>query len=136
MSNEYIFFDAGLRDRFVAFATARGFACETRADELEGFVVALPDGLDDDAEDALETEYEALMDEQRALVEAAEGAAGRDLMGVEITLPDGRPCTVRLPAVLARRLFEHFDAAEIHDLVAAVAQDVANPVDGPVCRGA
>lgn len=136
MVNEYIFFAADLRDRFVAFAAAQGVAGTWRTDGMEGFVVALPDDLADAVEDAIEDEYDRLMDQQRERIEAEEGSAGRDLMGVAVTLPDGRPCTVRLPAAVARRLFEHFDAAEIQALVDAIAQSVANPMDGPICRGA
>lgn len=136
MANEYIFFDASLRDRFMRFAAARGVAGTTRPDAMEGHVVALPDTIDDDEAlvDALETEYEALMDEQQALVEAEEATQTRDLLGVAVTLPDGSPCTVRLPAALARRLFAAFSVEEIHELVAAVASSVANPNDGPICR--
>lgn len=136
MTNDYIFFATELRDRFVAFLAARGIAATVSEDGMEGFVVAVADDLGDDIDEAIEAEYEALMDEQMALVEADEAEGARDLLGVDVTLPDGRPCTVRLPAAMARRLFEHFAAEEIHELVAAVAQSVANPVDGPLCRGA
>jgi hypothetical protein len=136
MATEYIFFDESLCDRFVQFAATHGLSGEVRADEMEGHVVALPDGLDDDIVDALEAEYDALMDEQQALVESADDGDVRDLMGVTVELPDGQPCTVRLPAAVARRLFDHFDAGEIHELVAAIAASVANPVAGPICRKA
>ncbi|MDK9702783.1 MAG: hypothetical protein OEL20_06550 [Sulfuritalea sp.] len=134
MTNEYIFFDATLRDRFVGFAAARGIASEARPDAMEGFVVALADDLPDDIEEAIEAEYLSLMEEQRDLVEAAEGDTARALMAVAITLPDGRPGVVRIPARHARRLFAHFSAEEVHELVAAIAQGLANPVAGPLCR--
>lgn len=136
MTNEYIFFDIGLRDRFVAFLAARDIAAAVSEDEIAGYVVAVADDLDDAADAAIEAEYDALMDEQRELVDADDAEGARDLLGVNVTLADGRPCVVRLPAAIARRLFEHFAADEIHELVAAVAQSVANPVDGPLCRTA
>jgi hypothetical protein len=134
MSNEYIFFDADLRDRFVDFLAARDIPSESRADAMDGFVVALADDLGDEVEDAIEDEYTTLMEEQRDLVEAADGDKARALMGVAITLPDGRPGVVRIPARYARRLFAHFTTVEVHELVGAIAQAVANPATGPLCR--
>lgn len=134
MGNEYIFFDAALRDRFVGFLAARGIPNELRADAMEGFVVALADDLDDEIEETIEDEYTTLMEAQRDLVEAAEGDQALALMAVAITLPDGQPGVVRIPARHARRLFAHFSVEEVHELVAAIAQSVANPVAGPLCQ--
>lgn len=134
MTNEYIFFDAALRDRFVGFLAARGIPSELRADAMDGFVVALADDLDDEIEDAIEDEYTTLMEAQRDLVEAADGDQALALMAVAITLPDGQPGVVRIPARHARRLFAHFSVEEVHELVAAIAQSVANPVAGPLCQ--
>jgi len=134
MANDYIFFDAALRDRFVSFVAGHGIPAQSRPDAMEGFVVALADDLTDELEDALEAEYATLMAEQVDLVEAAEGDMARALMAVAITLPDGQPGVVRIPARYARRLFEHFSADEVHELVGAIAQAVANPVTGPLCR--
>lgn len=134
MSSEYIFFDCALRDRFLAFVAGLGLVGETRADAMEGYVVALPDDLTDAVADSVEAEYDLLMDEQRDLIDAAGDGDERDLMGVDVELPDGSPCMVRLPAPLARRLFEHFDAEEIHGLVSAIAAAVAQPSAAPLCR--
>jgi hypothetical protein len=134
MGNEYIFFDAALRDRFVGFLAARGISSEMQADAIEGFVVALADDLGDEVENAIEEQYTTLMEEQRDLVEAADGENTLALMAVAITWPDGQPGVVRIPARHARRLFAHFSVEEVHELVAAIAQSVANPVAGPLCH--
>lgn len=134
MANEYIFFDETLRDRFASFVAAQGIASEVRPDAIEGFVVALADDLADEIEDAIEAEYATLMEVQRDLVEAADGDNARALMTVAITLPDDQPGVVRIPARYVRRLFAHFSTEEVHELVAAIAQGVANPLAGPLCR--
>ena len=134
MSNEYIFFDAGLRDRFVGYVAARGIPSESRADAMGGFVVALADDLADEIEEAIEDEYTTLMEEQRDLVEAADGENAHALMAVGITLPDGQPGVVRIPARYGRRLFAHFSTEEGQELVAVIAQGLANPTAGPLCR--
>jgi hypothetical protein len=83
---------------------------------------------------AVEAEYDALMDQQREMADAADGAGARDLMGVTVALPNGNPCVVRLPAAMGRRLVEHFTFEEIHELVSIIAIGVANPTSGPICR--
>jgi hypothetical protein len=134
MANEYIFFDARLRDRFVSFIAIHGIPSQMRPDAMEGFVVALADDLAEEIEEAIEAEYSTLMEEQRDLVEAADGGNSRALMAVAVTLPDGQPGVVRIPAHYARRLFAHFSTEEVHELVAAIAQAVTNPVAGSLCR--
>jgi len=134
MANEYIFFDAALRDRFVGFVAGQGVTSQSRPDAMEGFVVALADDLADEIEELIEAEYATLMAEQVDLVEAADDGDTRTLMAVAVTLPDGQPGVVRIPARYARRLFAHFSADEVHELVGAIAQAVANPVTGPLCR--
>jgi hypothetical protein len=131
--SDYIFFDASLRDRFLAFLAERGFAAQTRPDRIAGDLVILADDLPDDLADILDEEYDRLMDEQQEMVEA-EDEQDRTLMGVNITLPDGKPCTVRLPPEFARRLCDAFTGEEIQTLVAAIADDVLTPASGPLCR--
>ncbi len=134
MNNEYIFFDEALRDRFIDFVSVQGISSGFHPDLVEGFVVELPAGLSTDLQAAIEVEYDALMDLQRDLLDAAEDEDARDLMGVAVTLPDGQSCVVRLPPVYGRRLIQHFSVEEIHGLVSVIAQNVANPSTGPLCR--
>lgn len=131
--NEYMLFDASLRDRFMKFAVDLGLVPTVRVDQIDGFVVTLPDDLPDDIEEAIEDEYEALMADQVSLMESAGDSSGRFLMRVTATLADGSLRGVQLPAAYARRLFEHFSAEEIHELVSAIAQSAINPAEGPMC---
>lgn len=133
---EYIFFDADLRDRFVQTLAARALACQTRADAMEGFVVVLPEEPDEATLDALEQEYETLMDEQMLRAESRPDWVSHQVAGVRITRSDGSDCTVRLPAAIARSLLANFSAEEVHDLVTAIAHSLDNPVDGPLCKKA
>ncbi len=131
---EYIIFDEGLRDRFLEIVAGQGIASEVSADQIEGFVVALPDDLADEIVDLLEEEYDALMTEQRRLIELQDGDKARTLMGVKITLPDGQQRLVPLPAIYARRLYEHFTIEEIQQCVAGIAESVLKPDAGSLCR--
>lgn len=123
---EYIFFDAGLREQFVAYAQSRGLTCELRDDAL-GLVVALDeDALDDDLEDSLENRYEQLQDEQAKLLMQEEGGL-QQLAGFRVNLPDGQSCQVPLPPELANRLMASFSLAEIQTLLDTVARSVLDP---------
>ena len=134
MGFEYMFFDEALRDRFVAFAAGHDIASTVRKDRMEGFVVELPDGLDDALQDAVEAEYESIMDEQMLLAESDAELVSHHVAGVTVTLTDGTTRTVRIPPPIARRLFAHFTPEEVHEIATAIAQSVENPIDGPICR--
>jgi Na+-translocating ferredoxin:NAD+ oxidoreductase RnfG subunit len=131
--SEYIFFDPTLRDRFLTLVADHRIQADTRPDPIEGFLVILPEALPDEIDEALEEEYERLMDEQQQLVEAGD-EQDRTVMGVDITLPDGRACVVQLPPIFARRLCDHFSGDEIRMLVTEIAASVLDPATGPLCR--
>lgn len=134
MGFEYMFFDDALRDRFVAFATAHGVASTVRPDEIAGFVVTLPDGLADDLQDAIEAEYDTIMEAQMLLAESDSDLVSHHATGITVTLADGSTRAVRIPPPIARRLFEHFTVDEIHEIASAIAQSIESPSDGPICR--
>lgn len=131
--NDYIIFDEALRDRFIAFLAERGVQSSYKADTIEGYVVTVAAELDEDLEDEIEDAYEALMDEQQALVESGDTGDAPSLMSVEVGLKDGRAITIHIPALYARRLHEHFSVDEIRGLVGFIAQNAVDPAEGPAC---
>jgi hypothetical protein len=134
MGFEYMFFSEALRDRFMAFAAKHGIASTMRQDEIAGFVVELPDGLDDDLQDTIDDEYDSIMDEQMLLAEADEELVSHHAFGMTVTLEDGSTRAVRIPPAVARRLLEHFTPDEVHEIATAIVQSAENPIDGPICH--
>src|SRR5512139_2234943 len=124
---EYTFFNQDLRERFLQTAAQMGVAAKFRDDTMEGSVVALSDDMSDEQMAILETEYELLMDEQMVLAESEEGWVTHQVMGVNVTLADGRACAIRLQGEMARRLAERFSPEEIHELVHDIAQSIEKP---------
>lgn len=123
---EYIFFDAGLRDEFVAYARDLGLTCELRDDNM-GLVVAVDEeALNDDREDQLETHYEQLEERQAELLAQEEGGL-KQLAGFRVNLPDGQSCQVPLPPEMANRLMTSFSLDEIQTLLDTVARSVLDP---------
>lgn len=133
-SMEYAFFDNGLRDRFLHFLAEHEIAAEVRVDEIAGTVVTFSDEVPDALLDAIEAEYESLMDEQMALAYADPALVTHHAVGVTVTLADGGSRQVRLPPDIARQLLEHFSVEEVHALVTAIAHSLDNPVDAPLCK--
>ncbi len=131
---EFIFFDSGLRDRFVAARQAQGLVAVARDDHF-ALVVSLDEtDLSDVLILEIESEYEALQDEQMQLTEQAEGGLGKHVVGFEVALPAGGSTMVSIPPALAARLVAHFDFDEIHDLFNRVAAAALNPDDRPICQ--
>ncbi len=134
MGLEYMFFNEALRDRFVAFVAGHGISSTVREDVIDGFVVELPDALNDDLQDTVEAEYDSIMDEQMLLAESDTELISHAVAGVTVTLADGTTRAIRIPPPIARRLFEHFTPEEVHEIATAIAESVENPIDGPLCR--
>lgn len=134
MGTSYIFFEEDLRDRFVQVLAARALECHQRADEIEGLVVELDAEPEDEVLEALEADYEALMQEQMLRAEERPDWGSHQVASLSITRVDGSSVDVRLPPAVARPLMEHFSAEEAHALVTAIAHSLENPEDGPLCR--
>lgn len=130
--NDYIFFDAGLRDKFVEHAQRLGVACELR-DDVMGLIVAVPEDLADDLEDKLEARYDGLQDEQAELMSQTEGGL-KKLAGFKLVLPDGQISVVPLQTDMANRLLSCFSIEEIQVLFDTVARSALDPKDSHLCE--
>jgi hypothetical protein len=129
---EYMFFDARLRDSFVAYCNTLGVICELLDDNM-GLVAAVPEDLADDVVEALESCYDELEKQQADLMTQAEGGLKR-LAGFQLVLPDGRTCMVPLQTEIANRLFSCFTFDEIQSLFGTVAGCALNPENEPLCK--
>jgi hypothetical protein len=128
---EYIFFDAALRDRFVACAAERNVPC-TVSDDTLGLLVAIPEDIPEDVADDLEEYYEELEDEQ-ARLSRADGELN-NLAGFRFNLPDGQSRMLPLPTETANRLLSVFSLEEIQELFDSVARCTLNPNDEHLCK--
>ena len=134
MATSYIFFEPDLRDRFVQVLAARALDCRQHEDTMEGLIVELAAEPDDALLEALEAEYEALMQEQMQRAEARPDWGSHQVASLSVTRADGSTAQVRLPPAVARPLMERFNAEEAHALVSAIVHSLEDPQDGPLCR--
>jgi hypothetical protein len=128
---EYIFFDAALRDKFLAFAEQRDVACTASNDSM-GLVVAIPEDISEEVADEIEEYYEVLEDEQEDL-STAKGDLNR-LAGFNFRLPDGQQRMLPLPSDMANRLLANFSLEEIQALLNATAERTLNPNSEHLCK--
>ncbi len=128
---EYIFFDAALRDKFVAYARQHNVPC-TATDDTMGLLVAVPEDLPDDVADELEVYYDVLESEQ-ANLSKAEGDL-KHLAGFRFTLPNGESRMLPVRPDLAGRLLASFSLEEIQALFDAVADCTLNPNSEHLCQ--
>jgi hypothetical protein len=128
---EYIFFDAGLRDKFVNYAKQHDVPCNAIEDNL-GLVVEVSEEIPEEMADRLEEFYEALEDEQTSMSKA-EGDLKR-LAGFRFNLPNGESRMLPLQTDIANRLLVHFTLAEIQSLFDNVARCTLEPNDERLCH--
>lgn len=129
---EYIFFDGALRDRFVKYAASQGVNC-TLQDDPMGMVVAVPEDVADEIEEALERCYGELEEEQSELLLEEEGGLSQ-LAGFRYNLPDGQLRMAPLEADIANRLMAAFSIEEIQALFETVARNALEPHEEHLCK--
>jgi hypothetical protein len=129
---EYIFFNDSISRRFAEFVQVLGIPCQEKGDAM-GLIVAVPEDLDDSLSNRLETYYAMLMDDQADLVEADEPKL-KHVAGINITLADGRPCTIRIEPEMMGKLMGCLSIDEIHQFATTIAHSVENPDNRPLCK--
>jgi len=126
---EYVFFDEGIRDKFIE--QLRGEGIEVSFDEL---IVEVPEELDRELADKVDYYYEKLLQETAALLEEGEDALEKNVMGVHVALEDGSACTIRLDPELVARVLNCITMEELRDMAQAIADGVQNPDNRPLCH--
>ncbi len=130
---EFMFFDEELRQHFIDFAHDQGVQCDAAEDSM-GLVAVVPEDIPDAVSDRLDDCYDDLMEQQAERIDQADGEATHQAAGIRVTLQSGQPCMIRLEPKLANRLLSAFTLEEMQTLVQAIARNLENPDDGPVCK--
>jgi len=130
---EYIFFDERPWQGFCEFLRAQGLQPLTSRGD-EGWLVALPEDLDDDLNERIEASYDELLDYNEALVAEAEGEAHVHTAGINVSLSDGRVVQAAVDPALMQRLLQAVSPQELGAFVDAIADAVENPDERPFCR--
>jgi len=130
---EYLFFHKPQLEQFIEFLNRH--VVDYRVEDHEvGYTVGVPEGIDDETGDAVDHEYERLLQAQGALAAAEEGGLVQDVAGVGITLADGTPCTLRIDPELMSRMLDAISLEELRDLMQSIASQMENPDNRPLCH--
>jgi hypothetical protein len=129
---DYVFFDEGLRDRFVEFTRARGI--EVAVSDEGGFMASTPEDLDDEVNEAIDHYYEVLLQENADMLESTDDRLEKNVAGVRVVLADGTACTIRFDPNLLARMLQSISMEELRDVVQHIASSVENPDDRPLCH--
>lgn len=129
---EYIFFESSLQNSFVEYVKGLGIDYVLQDDPL-GLVVAIQEDIDETTEEALETRYAALEQQQIELLMAVQGGLSR-IAGLRFELPNGQTRMVPLEADIANRLMAAFSLEEIQSLFATVARSATSSSDEHLCK--
>lgn len=129
---EYVFFDQGLRSKFVAYLNENGLSADTY--DADGFIVTFSDDIEQDLWDSIDLMYEQLLQENADLLEDTEDALRINAAGVQVVLANGDICMIRLAPELVSRLLTAISQEELRDMVQAIAGQVEEPDNSPLCH--
>jgi hypothetical protein len=131
---EYIFFHPLPAGQFVDWLKGQGVAAAVRDDD-EGFVVEVPEDLDDELDQAVDAKYEALLEMNEELLKQEHGdEAGYHGAGICVHLKDGRVSYADIDPKLLGRVMESVTPEEFATIVDAIATAVENPEEQTYCQ--
>ena len=129
---EYIFFHDAPRKRFIQFLSAENIPY-TEQDDNMGLLISVPEDLGESIEDAIESQYDMLMeDAEELLIEDGE-AAETDNAAITITLDDGQTIYASVSPNVINRVLSVITTQELNDLVNSIVSSVLAPDERPIC---
>ncbi|MEW8029030.1 MAG: hypothetical protein AB2792_11785 [Candidatus Thiodiazotropha sp.] len=130
---EYILFDEDAWRDFADYLRRLGLDPKTSVGE-DGWLIALPEDLDEALDLKIELYYDKLLEGNEAAVAEREGDAHQHAAGVNVTLADGRVVQAVIDPKLMRRLLGAVSPRELGEFVDAIAAAVENPDERPFCQ--
>jgi hypothetical protein len=130
---EYIFFDERPWRLFIDFLESLGLEPEASVGD-EGWLVGLPEDLDDELDAKIEAYYDQMLEMNESLVAESEGESHLHTAGINLTLADGRVVQAALDPRLMQRLLTAISPEELGELVNVIVDAVENPDERPLCQ--
>src|SRR5688500_11029586 len=130
---DYIFFNDKLLEKYIAFLEERGIDFDKRRDEM-GFVVSIPEDLENGLEDEADSFYEELLARHEDLMETEGDPLDKNVAAITVNLSDGRVVYAPVRPALLNKLLAAISPQEVGELVHAIATCVENPDDRPICK--
>jgi molybdopterin converting factor small subunit len=135
---DYIFFDSKLSGKFKNHLTKVGIEFKSENDEnfgsVQGEIVSIDDDTQDDVLEDLQALYEDLQDELEKMLEQTEDALIMNAAGMEVKLKDGSICTLRVSPDVITRILSVLEFEELQAFVDNIAKSVEDPDSGHFCH--
>lgn len=130
---EYIFFHAVLSAEFAEQLQKLSIPFESKDDAM-GFIVAIPDDLDDTLVDQVNAIYETLLAQSEGLLMEEDTTPEKNIAAITLNLRDGRAVQALVRPELLNRILEVISLRELNELVEAITDAVDNPDERPICQ--
>jgi len=131
---EYIFFHPLPAREFVDWLQQQGVSSQSREGD-EGFIVDVPEDLDDELDEAVEAKYLALLERNEELLkEEHADEAGYHMAGISVQLKDGRASYADIDPKLLGRVMGCVTPEEFATIVDAIVTAVENPQGQTYCQ--
>jgi hypothetical protein len=130
---EYIFFDQRLSQGFIDYLQELGLEVEGALQD-DGWLVYVPENLDEETDEKIEARYEELLEMNEYLVAEREGEEHVHTAGINVTLNDGRVVQAAVDPKLVNRLLDVISTEELGILVSAIAQAVESGDERSLCQ--
>jgi riboflavin biosynthesis pyrimidine reductase len=130
---EYILFDERPWRRFIDYLESLGLEPQASSDD-QGWLVALPEDLDDELDEKIEAFYDRMLAMNESLVAQEEGQAQVHTAGINLTLAGGQVVQAAVDPKLMQRLLSVITPEELGELVNLIVDAVENPDERPLCQ--
>jgi hypothetical protein len=131
---EFIFFHPIPTQHFLDWLKEQGVSTRSRQAD-EGYIVEVPEGLDDKTYDAMEAKYEALLEMNEEIMrEEHADEEGYHMAGIAVHLQDGRVSYADIDPKLLGRVMGCVTAEEFATIVDAIVTAVENPQEQSYCQ--
>lgn len=130
---DYIFSHKILADEFCVQLTSLSIHTASRNDDL-GFVVSIPEDMDDAVADQVEDIYDSLMEKSEKMLDAESEMAGKHVAAITVNLNDGRVAQVAVRPELMNKILGALTFEELNELVEAITEGVEQPDNRPLCQ--
>lgn len=130
---EYIFFHRVLSDEFADQLRKLSIPFEEKADDM-GFIVAIPDALDDKLIDQASSLYELVFAKTEDLLAEEEAAPEKSIAAITLQLHDGRTAQALVKPELLNRMLSVISPQELNEFVEAITDAIDSPDTRPICQ--
>ncbi|MDJ0833218.1 MAG: hypothetical protein QNJ69_06815 [Gammaproteobacteria bacterium] len=134
---EYIFFHSKPYQLFKNFLQSRQVKLlQEGVDQtnVEGYLVAIADDLDDKLSEEIEAYYDEMMALTEQLVTQESNEDEMNIVGLAVSLQDGRSVLASVDPEVLNRILTVVSSKELGQLVDAIVDAVENPDQQPLCK--